>query len=710
MNQKILFLRSNTPYASKELALAGISNLTTHKAGQPVVAFYEETVNSVKTTKLVFAIGNGEGQGKYNLISTESDYTELVALLEAHVENFETHIDTAANGNNLGHVKTSDYVKFTNGLGELVDNSTDLKKLKQIASKTILGNVSSSAGDVAALSSSEVYNIIKLSIANDFNISLEDEVSIEIEDNEYAKGVGITVSVAGNDKDFYILGTNGLISYLSGSSVVFDVDSNNLQAGSAKRLSDNRRFKLSGDDYIKPSNENGVVFNGTQDVTLGLSLDTDTLFASPDLTGVPTAPTAATTDSSNQIATTSFVKSVVDGLDLTEVKEVGKPIIAVSQANGKVSATAGTITATNVTIADSGNNFSASNVEAALAELYGNSRVTMESSDVKDGDFVTAKKYVFKQNGAEIGSINVAKDLVVNKGELVEKDGKKYIVLELNDKAKTKIEVEVTDLVDTYTGSGAISISNEGVVSLAVDGPLQVVSNKLGIKLGTSVCLGDANALEVKTTGVLSTVAEGITLNIGNGLEKNSSNALTIKSKSTNPGITVDSDGVAVKVKTNSGIGVDSDGISVKVKSKSGISVDSNGLYANINTTDLAFNQTTGKIELSGTIKSAIDAWKDATVNNKKLSDNPVLGAADLLYVTGTSVKSELDYLDGSVGYTKVSGSDGTKKYLVDKILSGDSNTSTNTYGVTVTEHAVSTENRALKLTVKIDTIDGGTF
>ena len=54
---------------------------------------------------------------------------------------------------------------------------------------------------------------------------------------------------------------------------------------------------------------NGVAFDGTANITLVDS--TKAPLASPALTGVPTAPTAATATNNTQIATTAFVKAVV---------------------------------------------------------------------------------------------------------------------------------------------------------------------------------------------------------------------------------------------------------------------------------------------------------------------------------------------------------------------------------------------------------------
>ena len=52
------------------------------------------------------------------------------------------------------------------------------------------------------------------------------------------------------------------------------------------------------------------------------------------------------------------------------ISEAGKPITAVSESLGEISATAGTISAQYVDVADADGNLTADNVEAALAEIY----------------------------------------------------------------------------------------------------------------------------------------------------------------------------------------------------------------------------------------------------------------------------------------------------------------------------------------------------
>lgn len=75
------------------------------------------------------------------------------------------------------------------------------------------------------------------------------------------------------------------------------------------------------------------------------------------------------------------------------------------------------------------------------------------------------KTYTFTQNGETIGTINLAKDLVVSGGEIVVKDGVKYLSLSIANQ-EAPVEIPVADLVDVYTGSAYIAISEGNEISV----------------------------------------------------------------------------------------------------------------------------------------------------------------------------------------------------------------------------------------------------
>ena len=116
-------------------------------------------------------------------------------------------------------------------------------------------------------------------------------------------------------------------------------------------------------------------------------------------------------------------------------------------------------------------------------------RVTNEapvSMETVAGSGDVLKTYVFKQNSKEIGRIELAKDIVVKEGILAVHDGVKCIDLTLNNEAGTIIHIPVNDLVDVYTGSEYVSVSDKNVISV----------DKAGIIAGLAT---DANAQKYAT-------------------------------------------------------------------------------------------------------------------------------------------------------------------------------------------------------------------
>lgn len=117
----------------------------------------------------------------------------------------------------------------------------------------------------------------------------------------------------------------------------------------------------------------------------------------------------------------------------------------------------------------------------AIAAIPAQTDYTVNITEATDGlDAGIAKKYTFTQNGAEIGTINLAKELVVTSGSVKEVTtadapytgavvGDKYIELVIANQ-DTPIYVPAKDLVDIYTAKdGAtevqVAISNTNEIS-----------------------------------------------------------------------------------------------------------------------------------------------------------------------------------------------------------------------------------------------------
>lgn len=111
------------------------------------------------------------------------------------------------------------------------------------------------------------------------------------------------------------------------------------------------------------------------------------------------------------------------------------------------------------------------------------------------------KTYTFTQNGKEIGKINLAKDLVVTGGDIVEIDGVKNLQLTIANQANP-VNIPVSDLVDAYTAKAnatevqvAISDTNE-VSATLVDGG--ITTTKIKDNAVTTAKIEDGNVTLAK--------------------------------------------------------------------------------------------------------------------------------------------------------------------------------------------------------------------
>ena len=98
------------------------------------------------------------------------------------------------------------------------------------------------------------------------------------------------------------------------------------------------------------------------------------------VSGIVDTFSAATVD---KIASAfTYVDKKIDALDVAQISESGKSIVAISQTNGKIEAVAGDIAAAHVTVADAGNKLTATTVEGALAELADKAKaITITNTD-----------------------------------------------------------------------------------------------------------------------------------------------------------------------------------------------------------------------------------------------------------------------------------------------------------------------------------------
>lgn len=208
-------------------------------------------------------------------------------------------------------------------------------------------------------------------------------------------------------------------------------------------------------------------------------------------------------DFASLIAALAFVKGVkVSGTNYTaaagggyvEFSAADPSTVALNVTDGKVTVglTAAFIKKVDDVVAQAGNiakdyltqaDYTALQGLIATAKSEAISTVVGKSTDAKTADTVygakayakveiteaagsgdVAKTYTVKQGGEVIGTISLARDLVVSSGQIIEKNGAKYLELTLT--SGSKVEIAVTDLVDVYTAGDHITIDASNKISV----------------------------------------------------------------------------------------------------------------------------------------------------------------------------------------------------------------------------------------------------
>lgn len=198
------------------------------------------------------------------------------------------------------------------------------------------------------------------------------------------------------------------------SITIFDIDDAGADVDEKiKELRNEINAKL-GTTFISSGNtveSNLTALSGTSEDASGVTsvwgakAYADDLISTLDYTDVAVAGqyVSQVSEANGQIAVVR-----VDLPSLTEVKETGKPIVAVSEDKGQVAASVGTINAEYVNIADSGSLITATTVEGALAEIA----AEIDAMDLAvvsgDGEVITA---VSEQDGKVSASKTAIKDV-----------------------------------------------------------------------------------------------------------------------------------------------------------------------------------------------------------------------------------------------------------------------------------------------------------
>ena len=212
---EVIIKRNTAVYANRELAIAALDKLT-YEAGLPVCATYTDDTE----TKVLLVLGNGDGVGKYKIIASFSDITDVTEALSAINTGLQAHIKTLANGTTSGHVVGSDLSDFewTQGVGTLKPETIDLSHFAKAPDAGLIGiasgDVTSGEAPMDFLSWSQVVSEIEkagsISIKTKDNqvISLSgkaDQIEVTISNSITLPGnpkIGTSVAVGGSlDKD-----------------------------------------------------------------------------------------------------------------------------------------------------------------------------------------------------------------------------------------------------------------------------------------------------------------------------------------------------------------------------------------------------------------------------------------------------------------------------------------------------------------------------
>ena len=159
------------------------------------------------------------------------------------------------------------------------------------------------------------------------------------------------------------------------------------------------------------------------------------------------------------------------------------------------------------------------NVATAKQEAIEAGALTI-SEAAGSGDIL--KTYTFTQNGATVGTINLAKDLVVSGGEIIEKNGEKYLSLSIANQ-ESPVEIPVKDLVDVYTGSTYITVGTDNKIevkfadlatALAAEG--NAVGNKMKANADAAAAADAKGAQGIADAAAALQHSEGVRTDLGN--------------------------------------------------------------------------------------------------------------------------------------------------------------------------------------------------
>lgn len=173
----------------------------------------------------------------------------------------------------------------------------------------------------------------------------------------------------------------------------------------------------------------------------------------------------------------AHANALVEALDLAEVKGEGQAIVSISQVDGKVAAVAGDVAASHVSVADTADNYTSSDVEGVLAEIAKKISDLDTSADGVD-DKISAAIDELNFNEASTGGEFVTVTVVQEKGEI------KSVTVAEDNIAKADeldaLEALVGSADDAAAANGSVYARIAALVAEdgAIDGRLDVIEGE----------------------------------------------------------------------------------------------------------------------------------------------------------------------------------------------------------------------------------------
>ena len=301
------------------------------------------------------------------------------------------------------------------------------------------------------------------------------------------------------------------------------------------------------------------------------------------------------------------------------------------------------------------------------------------------------KSYTFSQNGSEIGTIDIPKDLVVTSGQVTLDDqNRKVLRLTIANQAEP-VDILVSDLVDVYTEGNGIEISTGNVISAKVvaGNGLSVGAN--GIAMAAASASADG-AMSSADFTKLAGIASGAQVNVLEGVQVNGADLTPDANKKVN---------VTITAGTNNGtISVNGSDVAV-----TGLG---SAAYANTTAFDAAGAADTVKTDLIGTMSGStktLGALQDAIVAVEGGLGTAAAADVEDFDAAGAAAAASGAAVTAVVGDASASGS--TLGALEDRMDNMDLGEHNVLEGVQVNGSDLSISNKKVNVTVAEGATDG---